>query len=686
MQLNPQQQEIVDHPVTESALVMAGAGSGKTTVIAQRGLAIIQQLEVGQHLQMLTFSNKAAKEMKERVRRVGGPSPLELIRFDTFHSYGLKLVKADPEGYGLNEGFSLLNDTDCKRTLRLLAKEYGLPKKLEGSEKKRLNPVSWFGTWSLARQAGFDVNNPSNKAELCSRLEKAHQLEGAELEMAWKTLRGYELQKKQASAVDFDDLLYMPLLRVARDEAYKNRVREGLGYVVIDEAQDTNRIQYELVRYVAQGHCGVTCVGDDDQSIYGWRGAEISNMRRFVTHFKAAELRLEENYRSTQSIVSCAGELIKHNQERLAKSPFSNGDVGEKPSVGIAANHNEMANTIAQNIAEGMAAGKKASEYAILYRTNRMAMLIEKSMRRYKIPYHVVGGMSLFERSEVVAVTSALRLATNPSDIYALKSIQPYIDGFGEASCYALCDWLGDELGTSLANIPDEIPNRPARGLSAFRGFFEDLRAEVMFSGDATSFVKWVVEGPMAVLEREKDDQIRERKAQHLEALARDIGLELQERLALEPDLTWQGVMQEVALRDARQSEAEQGQVTLSTIHRSKGLEWDEVFIAGFSEGLMPLDSRTELTEEDAACGHLEEERRLGYVALTRARTACYLHHADTYGFPGAPEDKTYEPSRFIEEMGLSVTSMSQSNASEDDDFNFEDFGREFLGLAGRMC
>lgn len=687
MQLNPQQQIIVDHPVIESALVMAGAGSGKTTVIAQRGLAIIQQLEVGQHLQMLTFSNKAAKEMKERVKRVGGQSALELIRFDTFHSYGLKLVKADPEGYGLNEGFSLINDTDCKRTLRLLAKEAGLPKKLEGNDKKRLNPVSWFGTWSLARQAGFDVNNLNkNKAELCSRLSKAHQLEGSELEMAWKTLTGYELQKKQASAVDFDDLLYMPLLRVARDEAYKQRVREGLGYVVIDEAQDTNRIQYELVRYVAQGHCGVTCVGDDDQSIYGWRGAEISNMRRFVTHFKAAELRLEENYRSTQSIVACAGELIKHNQERLAKSPFSKGEVGEKPSVNMASNHYAMADAIAQNIAEGMAAGKKASEYAILYRTNRMAMLIEQSMRRYKIPYHVVGGMSLFDRSEVVAVTSALRLATNPSDIYALKSIQPYIDGFGEASCYALCDWLSDEPGASLANIPDAIPNITARGLSAFKNFFEDLRGEVMFSNDSTSFVKWVVEGPMAVLEREKDDQIRERKAQHLEALGRDIGLELEERLALEPDLTWRSVMQEVALRDARQSEAEQGQVTLSTIHRSKGLEWDEVFIAGFSEGLMPLDSRTELTEDDAACGHLEEERRLAYVGLTRARNACHLHHADTYGFPGAPEDKTYEPSRFIEEMGLCAPDMGQSNAFEEaDDFNFDDFEREFLGLAGGM-
>lgn len=686
MQLNSQQLIIVDHPITASALVMAGAGSGKTTVIAQRGLEIIKELEVGQHLQMLTFSNKAAKEMKERVTRLGGKGSLDLIRFDTFHSYGLKLIKADPGGYGLNEGFSLLNDNDCKRSLRLLAKELGLPKKIEGSDRKRLNPVSWFSTWSLARQAGFDVSNPRNKAELCSRLVKAHQLQGGEVELAWGTLSKYEEQKRQANAVDFDDLLYRPLLRVAKDQEYREKTRIGLGYVVIDEAQDTNRIQYELVRYIAQGHCGVTCVGDDDQSIYGWRGAEIGNLKRFVTHFQAAELRLEQNYRSTQAIVESAGDLIRHNQDRLEKSPFSTGDVGEKPGLLLSKDHYSMADQIASSIAQGLADGKPAKEFAVLYRTNRMAMLLEQSMRRYKLPYHVVGGMSLFDRSEVVAVTSALRLASNPTDVYALKSIQPYIDGFGEASCYALCDWLSDELGATLVNVPEQVPNLPQRGLSAFKNLYEDLRSEVVICESATAFVSWIIEGPMAVLEREKDDQIRERKAQHLAALGHDIELELNERRTQEPDLTWRGLMLEVALRDARQSEASQGQVTLSTVHRAKGLEWDEVHVAGFSEGLMPLDSRTELAEDDAACGHMEEERRLAYVALTRARQACYLHHSDAYAFPGSREDRVYEPSRFIEEMGLELYRPTIADQlDEAGDFDFDNFQREFLGLARGM-
>ena len=343
-----------------------------------------------------------------------------------------------------------------------------------------------------------------------------------------------------------------------------------------------------------------------------------------------------------------------------------------------------MADCIAERIAAGIAQGRNANEYAVLYRTNRMAMLIEQSMRRYKVPYHVVGGMSLFDRAEVVAVTSAMRLASNPTDIYSLKSIQPYIDGFGPASSYALSDWMTEEFGATLAQLPDEVPNLPKRGMTAFKTFYDDLISEAVICESAADFIQWVVNGPMAVLEREKDEQLRERKAQHLESLARDIELELNERRVSEPALTWRDVILEVALRDARQSEAAQGQVTLSTLHRSKGLEWDEVFLAGFSEGLMPLDSRTELEDDDAACGHVEEERRLGYVGLTRARKLCHLHHADTYGFPGAREDKTYEPSRFFEEMGVEVRRPA-AELDNCEDFDFSNFERELVGLTRGM-
>ena len=674
MQLNPQQQAAVDAPHDQSILVIAGAGSGKTTVIALRAINVARALPVGKHLQMLTFSNKAAKEMKERVTHAGNRSDLDLIRFDTFHSFGIKLLKDDPEGYGLKEGFSLLNESDVKRSLRQLAKAHGLPdgKSLAAEDRKRLNPVNWHGTWSLARQAGYDVRNANNAPKLRELVKDAHGLSADELEVAWKTLSGYEHQKQQGNAVDFDDLLYLPLLRVARDADYRTKVQSSIGYVVVDESQDTNRIQYELIKHLALGHVGVTCVGDDDQSIYGWRGAEVTNLRRFVANFGAVEMRLEQNYRSTKAIVNAAGALIQNNESRLIKSPFSMGDAGDLPVLHEDSNSFDMADRIASKIAGDISRGESPSQYAVLYRTNRMAMLIEQSLRRFKVPYHVVGGMSLFDRSEVVAVTSAMRLASNPADIFALKSLQPYVDQFGAASCYGVCDWLENEFDVDLTMLPESIPSVTPKALKALRVFVEDLRAEALMCDSAEDFVRWVIDGPMAVLEREKDDVIRERKAQYLEVLASDIDAEQAERKSTEPAISWRDVMLEVALRDARQSEAAAGQVTLSTVHRSKGLEWPFVFVAGFSEGLMPLDARTELADDDAACGHIEEERRLGYVAITRAKKQCWLLHADHYAFPGGNSDKVFEPSRFVTEIG-DCLSVGRANAAVTHDNDQDD-------------
>ena len=686
MRLNPQQQEIVEFPLDTAALVMAGAGSGKTTVIAHRALRLSEQLPGETVLQMLTFSNKAANEMKERVKRIGiRSSGIDRIRFDTFHSFGIKLLKADPQGYGLPEGFSLLNETDTKRSIRFHAKAAGLPRDIEPEDRRRLDPMAWYGTWSLCRQAGYDVTNPENETTLRERLIKAHALERDEVEIAWLTLTGYQAEKNASGSVDFDDLLYLPLLRLARDEAYRSDIQGGIGYVVVDEAQDTNRIQYELIRRLAMGHCGVTCVGDDDQSIYGWRGAEVTNLRRFRSQFAAHELRLEQNYRSTQSIVQTASSLIQHNDNRLGKSPFSEGDIGTAPTLSQFRSSYDMADGLATLLAARIADGVPPSELAVLYRTNRMAMLLEQSLRRRNVPYHVVGGMSLFDRSEVMAVTCALRLGRNPRDVFALKAITPFIAGFGQASVYAVAEWIEENPDESLRTLPESLPGISAARLDSLRGFYEDLIMEAMSSDSPAEFIQWVIDGPMGVLEREKDEQLRERRAQHLASLGSDISDELEERSLVEPDLTWRDVMIEVALRDARQSQAEGGQVTLSTVHRSKGLEWDEVVIAGASEGLMPLDSRDEVSEEDAGFSHLEEERRLAYVALTRAKQKCHFFHSAAYAFPGAADtNRTFEPSRFLTEMGLDTAlSLSSSDAIDlDEGFNPEAFKRAFSGLS----
>ncbi|WP_219096321.1 ATP-dependent helicase [Pseudomonas sp. UMAB-40] len=670
MRLNTQQNEIVEFPLEDSILVMAGAGSGKTTVIARRALRLAKLLGDDTHLQMLTFSNKAASEMKQRAKRINSILPANIL-FDTFHSFGLKLIKTDPQGFGLTSDFTLLNDTDVKRSMRALARDAGLAKNLDSADKKRLNPMNWLSTWSLKRQAGFDVrNHDKNRAELCSALQAAHKLSADETLMAWTTLVGYEETKQKTNSLDFDDLLFLPLLRVARDPQFATEIRKGLGAIITDEAQDTNRIQYELVARIAKDHCAVTMVGDDDQSIYGWRGADVSNLRRFQRQFNAHDLRLEQNYRSTKSIVNVANELIQFNEGRLDKTPFSDGDLGTDPDMYSFNDSWEMAREIADGVRRRLQEGVPATEIAILYRTNRMAILLEPALRKAGIPYHVVGGMSLFDRAEVVAITNAIRLARNPLDSHAFKSLVPYIDRFGESSADSVCDWLENTLGADLYQLPTELPGVPSSRMSALKSFMGDLQSEALMCASAKDFILWAVNGPMALLEREKDDQLRERREQTLDLLSQNIDDELLERVSAGEKITWRDIAVEIALRDSGQTQGGSGQITLSTIHRSKGLEWEHVLLVGLSEGLMPLDARSDVSDEDAGYCHIEEERRLGYVGITRAKKMCEFYHANKYAFPGAPDDKTYKPSRFLAEMGYSLDIKASTSNKADFEFN----------------
>lgn len=685
MRLNPQQSEIVDFPLNASTLVIAGAGSGKTTVIAHRVLKLAGQLPEGLNVQMLTFSNKAAKEMKERVKRVNGVIH-PAIRFDTYHSFGMKLIKSDPEGFGLTPEFSLLSDTDVKRAIRALAQEAGLPKRVDKEDKQRLNPMNWLNTWSLKRQAGYDVRNEAkNKAALTQALQETHKLSDGETEMAWATLTGFERLKQSTNCLDFDDLIFLPLLRVARDPAFVEGVRAEIGSLTVDESQDSNRIQYEIVKRIALGHCAVTMVGDDDQSIYGWRGANVRNLQLFLRDFGARDLRLEQNYRSTQRIVNTANQLIEFNESRMPKTPFSEGKEGTDPYLSEYASSWDMVQDIAVGIKRRIADGIAPSEIAVLYRTNRMAMLIEPALRKLGIPYHVVGGMSLFDRAEVVAITNAIRLARNPRDSHALKALTPYIDKFGESSSYAVCDWLERTPAASVYELPSHLDDVPKSRIAALRTFVEELQGEALMSHTAPSFVKWAVEGPMALLEREKDDQLREKRAQHIQLLAENIESELKERASAGEALTWRDIAVEIALRDAGQNEGDQGQVTLSTLHRSKGLEWPEVMLVGMSEGLMPLDARSTVSEEDAGYCHMEEERRLAYVGITRGMHNVEFFHSERYAFPGSEDDKQYEPSRFLTEMGYSPKQLMEHDVAPIDSFQSGSYSDVAVALKTAM-
>lgn len=674
MKANIQQQAILDFDSSQSLLVIAGAGSGKTTVISRKAIAIASSLKASEYIQMLTFSNKAAAEMRERVKRVNGTIPSN-VAFDTFHSYGLKLLKVDPRGFGLNDGFTLLSDTDVKRSIRALAKDYGLPKAKDAADKKRLDPMNWLNTWSLLRQAGYNVNNASkNKSHICETLVNKHGLNSGELDIAWNTLSGYEDQKRLSSTVDFDDLLYLPLLRAHEDADFLALIRSNVAHVIVDEMQDTNRIQYELISAIARNHCAVTMVGDDDQSIYGWRGAEVSNLHRFKRQFLAHSLPMEENFRSTQSIVDLATRLIKHNTTRLDKTPFSSGDVGENPYLFEYAHSREMAAAIAHSVREKIDSGIDPADIAILYRTNRMAMLLEPALRNAGINYHVVGGMSLFDRSEVVAAVSAVRLASNGRDINALKSAANFIDGFGDASCYSVCDWLLADEAASLHDIPNTITGVSAARLEPLTRFLADIQDEILLADSAKDFLKWVVDGPMNLLGRERDDHIRERKNQHLSMLADNVDHECADRRRAGEKISWRDIFIEISLRNSGQSQSNESQITLSTLHRSKGLEYPFILLVGMSEGLLPLDNRSdEADDSDAAFSHIEEERRLAFVGLTRAELECEFYHSNQYGFPGGNDQKIYKPSRFLDEMGYQPSSRLSQDAAHNASTEYED-------------
>lgn len=307
-----------------------------------------------------------------------------------------------------------------------------------------------------------------------------------------------------------------------------------------------------------------------------------------------------------------------------------------------------------------------------------MAIVMESTLRRMGVPYHVVGGMSLFDRAEVVAVTSALRLGVNPRDIYALKNVAQYIDGIGPGSVYVIQEWLeGDESRSlmELATGKASIEGLSERRTESFRAFYRQLFSRVASTDGVADFIKWVVDGPMRLLERETNDELRQRRKQFLEVMVDDVASEVKSRQAQDPQANWQEVLLDAALRDAQQSEVPGGQVTLSTMHRAKGLEWDHVFIAGVSDGLMPLAPRSDVDENDAGFNHLEEERRLAFVGVTRARKTCTAMHADRYFFPGQMEDKEYEVSPFASELGAQLSDFRRSTSNHDSGFDdFDEF------------
>jgi len=642
--LNPQQREAVRH-FRGPLLVLAGAGSGKTRVLTVRAAHLVEEHGVPpDRILCLTFTNRAAGEMRERIRSLLGERP-EGLWAGTFHSFGAWLLRRHAERVGRSRRFTI-HDADesldlVKRTmdrLNLDPDRYPPPavrREIEDAKHYLVTPDSY------EVMLGPD---PEPYQEACRRVYGAYQ---------------EALQRQEA--MDFGDLL-MKAVELLRDHPeIRGRYRNRFAFLLVDEYQDTNHAQFRLVQILGEEHRNVMAVGDDDQSIYGWRGADLRNILEFDSDFDGCRtLRLEKNYRSTGHILAAANAVIANNEQRREKTLFTDRGDGEKVRVVKAGSDRAEARWIAERI-ERMSGEADLSyrDFAVLYRTNSQSRALEDAVRRRGIPYQIVGGLRFYERREVRDLLSYLRLVVNPADRAAFeRAVNRPRRGIGEVTRSRLFEWAREQDATPMqaarrATECDALPARGARSLERFAELVDRYRA-LADEFTAAELLRRLV-SELDFMEKLKEEgPDGEERAENVEELVA-AAAEVDERDEPPPgspaaapedtDLTSvDRFLQEVALvTDVDRHDAEADAVLLMTLHSSKGLEFPHVFVAGVEEGLCP-HSRSVGTSED-----MEEERRLFYVGLTRARESACVTHAETRRRFGR---RSYSaPSRFLEEL-----------------------------------
>ena len=618
-ELNPQQRDAVlatEGPV----LILAGAGSGKTRVITHRIAYLVGERGVApEAILAVTFTNKAAEEMRRRVETLLG-QPRLLAWISTFHSFCVRLLRREAAAAGLASDFSIYDQEDQLAAVRDALRGLDLSEKLH-PPRRILSQIS--ARKNAARDE--DAASGSLAASLLSQVAVA-----------------YAERLALAHALDFDDLL-LRAVRLLQDapgvrEAYQRRFR----YLLVDEYQDTNRTQYELVRLLA-GHAGnVTVVGDEDQSIYSWRGADIQNILDFEADFPGARvLRLEQNYRSTQAILDTASALVARNRQRKGKSLHAVKPSGERVRLHVAADEFEEAACLVDRVAGLRGRGRAA----VLYRINAQSRLFEEALRRYGIPYLVLGGVGFYERKEVKDLIAYVRALVSPRDPVALKRILNVPPrGIGDRTLGDL-ERLAGERGSSLwetleAAVDDALlPARATLPLARFRELLDSLRMELPELG-VKRLLERILErsGYAAALASEESVESQDRLENLAELL--NSAAEYERR---EPDASVAGFLDGVSLLSDADGLRDDARVVLMTLHSAKGLEFESVFLVGLEEGLSP-HSRS-LASESA----LEEERRLCYVGMTRAMERLHLSWARSRQVFG--QRRLSQPSRFLSEI-----------------------------------
>lgn len=640
--LNEAQRAAVEY-IDGPSLVIAGAGSGKTRVLTYKIAYLLSQGMKPWSIMALTFTNKAAREMKERIGKLVGNDLAQHLYMGTFHSIFSRILRAEAEHIGFNNNFTIYDESDSRSLIKAIVKEMEL-------DDKKYKPAAVHAKISMAK------NNLMSAAAYESDAAIFEQNKRAQIPEVGKIFVAYVQRCKQANAMDFDDLLTLTYQLFREHEDIRHKYAARFDYVLVDEYQDTNHVQMSIVMQLCQEKQRVCAVGDDSQSIYSFRGANIDNILNYQRQFQGTRLfKLEQNYRSTQTIVEAANSLIKHNRNQIPKDVFSENAKGEKIQYKPAYSDKEEAVIVAKDVKRiRREDGCQYSDFAILYRTNAQSRSFEEEFRKQGIPYRIYGGLSFYQRKEIKDIIAYFRLVANPDDEEAIKRIINYpARGIGATTVLKIADCAHQNQVSFWAVIgtPEQYGLAVNKGtmnkLETFRllisSFIERAQTTDVYElGDAIIKESGISQDIMSG--KDADDLARQ---ENLEEFLSGMSAFVEERReeGRFDELFLQDYLQDVALLTDADSDGDKDEprVSLMTVHAAKGLEFPTVFVVGLEENIFPSPLSA------ASLRELEEERRLLYVAITRAEKHCILTNAKNRWRYGKMEFDN--PSRFIDEI-----------------------------------
>ena len=624
-ELNEEQRkaaEKIDGPV----LILAGAGSGKTRTVTYRIAHMIKEEGISPlNIMALTFTNKAAKEMKERAEALIGPDANNLV-VSTFHSFSVRLLKTYSDRIGYGRNFNIYDVDDQKTIINKIKKDMNI-------KNDDISPAKTAGRISKLKEQGIGIEELEEQIDTRIPANRIFR----------DIYQKYDETLKANNAMDFSDLL-LNAKKLLDDPYVLERVQDRYRYIVVDEYQDTNDIQYEIISKIAEKYKNICGVGDEDQSIYAFRGANINNILNFERDYKNAFVaKLEQNYRSTKTILDTANELIKNNKSSKGKKLWTNGEKGEKIKVFNASTVYDEAEFIVNEIKAKARDGKLYKDMTILYRTNSQSRVLEEKLLAANIPYKIYGGMQFFQRKEIKDILAYLNLLNNPNDNHNFyRIINVPKRSIGDKTLEKLGE-IANEKGVSMLESTkyiDEIPGIRASVKEAAKDFYKMMH-EIYENLDELSIKEVFDEVLIKTKYIDSIEDNKEDRVKNIEELLNSIS----ESERQNPGMSLSEYLDMVSLTSSTDDiEDEENFIKLMTIHSSKGLEFDYVFIAGMEDGLFP-SCNFDTSEEE-----IEEERRLCYVAVTRAKKELYISHVSERMVWGQM-NYMIKPSRFIYEM-----------------------------------